>query len=398
MSPRAQVYFLGILLMMMGLGFMAYKSEVLSMPLTPGEYATVWTVEAKVGFIADGGAVKASLALPKNQNNMEVLEELFSTSGYGFNIVDSEGHKRAEWSKRLASGKQTLYYKLDVYKQESADSLPTIEFNEAHAAPNWRGARQEALRSAAAELINNSWQSSADRETFATQLLKKLADDSNSNSRLVRNHLPDKKRVAIALDLFSLAKVPAHIIRGIYLEDDRNRMSAESLIEIFNGDSWVVYTPATGEKGLPEDFLVWQRGDKSMLDVIGGSRSSVKFSVLANDVPARKVALEQMGGEQAALLDYSIYSLPIEQQSVFKFILLVPVGALIVIFLRVVVGIRTAGTFMPILLAIAFIQTHLLNGVLIFLLILGVGLFVRSYLSRLDLLLVARIAAGKSVV
>jgi hypothetical protein len=46
-----------------------------------------------------------------------------------------------------------------------------------------------------------------------------------------------------------------------------------------------------------------------------------------------------------------------------------------------------------VLLAIAFIQTSLLNGVLIFLLVLGVGLFVRSYLDRLDLLLIARIAA-----
>jgi hypothetical protein len=100
-----------------------------------------------------------------------------------------------------------------------------------------------------------------------------------------------------------------------------------------------------------------------------------------------------MGSEQVALMDYSIYSLPIEQQSIFKFILLVPVGALVVIFMRVVIGLRTAGTFMPVLLAIAFVQTSLLNGVAIFLLILAVGLWVRSYLSRLDLLLVSRIAA-----
>jgi len=130
-----------------------------------------------------------------------------------------------------------------------------------------------------------------------------------------------------------------------------------------------------------------------MIDVEGGRRSRVSFSTLANNVPTRQVALEQMGGEQAALIDYSIYSLPIEQQSIFKFILLVPVGALIVIFIRVVIGVRTAGTFMPVLLAIAFVQTSLISGVLIFLLILAVGLWVRSYLSRLDLLLVSRIAA-----
>ncbi|MGK0499908.1 MAG: hypothetical protein ACJAYG_001553, partial [Oceanicoccus sp.] len=149
----------------------------------------------------------------------------------------------------------------------------------------------------------------------------------------------------------------------------------------------------TAHKGLPKNFLIWQRGDKSLIDVEGGQHSKVRFSTLANNVPTREVSMQKMGNSQSTLIDYSIYSLPIEQQSVFKFILLVPVGALIVIFIRVVIGIRTAGTFMPILLAIAFVQTSLLSGVVIFLLILAVGLWVRSYLSQLDLLLVSRIAA-----
>ncbi|WP_339671207.1 inactive transglutaminase family protein [Dasania marina] len=393
MSPRAQVYLLGLLLILMGLGLMTYKSEMLSMPVSPGEYATVWTVEAKVGFDAQGGAVKVSLALPRNQNNMEVIEEIFSSSGYGFNIYDNAGHRRAEWTKRMASGKQTLYYKLDVHKRPSGEGLPELDANILRAKPNWQGERQEALRNAAASIINNSWQSSADKESFTTQLLKAMNDKNNNDARLIHNKLLEKETVDLALDLLALAEIPAHIIRGIYLEDDRNRMSSDALVEIYDGNKWLVFSTKTGAKGLPDNFLVWQRGDVSMIDVEGGSHSAVTFSVLANDVPARKVALEQMGGEQAALLDYSIYSLPIEQQSVFKFILLVPIGALMVIFLRVVIGIRTAGTFMPVLLAIAFIQTHLLNGVLIFLLILSIGLFVRSYLSRLDLLLVARIAA-----
>ena len=141
---------------------------------------------------------------------------------------------------------------------------------------------------------------------------------------------------------------------------------ANHLIEIYSGEHWVVFEPKTGRRGLPNNFLIWQRGDKSLLDVEGGRRSRVRFSILANDVPTREVALKKMGGEQAALMDYSIYSLPIEQQSVFKYILLVPVGALVVIVLRLMVGVRTAGTFMPVLLGIAFIQTSLVNGVAIF--------------------------------
>jgi hypothetical protein len=97
--------------------------------------------------------------------------------------------------------------------------------------------------------------------------------------------------------------------------------------------------------------------------------------------------------ESAALIDFSIYALPVEQQSVFKKLLLIPIGALFVVFMRIIVGVRTSGTFMPILIALAFIQTTLLTGLVIFVLVVGVGLWIRFYLSYLNLLLVARVSA-----
>ena len=63
------------------------------------------------------------------------------------------------------------------------------------------------------------------------------------------------------------------------------------------------------------------------------------------------------------------------------------------VFLRVIVGLKTSGTFMPVLIAVAFVQTQLLTGIVGFLLIVGTGLIIRSYLSKLNLLLVARISA-----
>lgn len=77
----------------------------------------------------------------------------------------------------------------------------------------------------------------------------------------------------------------------------------------------------------------------------------------------------------------------------FKTIMLIPIGALIVVFLRVIVGLKTSGTFMPVLIAVAFVQTQLTTGIVGFLLIVGTGLIIRSYLSKLNLLLVARISA-----
>jgi hypothetical protein len=71
---------------------------------------------------------------------------------------------------------------------------------------------------------------------------------------------------------------------------------------------------------------------------------------------------------------------------------------LIVVMLRILVGLRTSGTFMPILIALAFMETTLLAGMIMFILIVGLGLIIRSYLSSLNLLLVARISAVMIVV
>ena len=63
-----------------------------------------------------------------------------------------------------------------------------------------------------------------------------------------------------------------------------------------------------------------------------------------------------------------------------------------VVFMRLLVGVRTAGTFMPVLIALSFLQTELLAGTVVLVLVVSAALLLRFYLSALNLLLVARIA------
>jgi hypothetical protein len=79
-------------------------------------------------------------------------------------------------------------------------------------------------------------------------------------------------------------------------------------------------------------------------------------------------------------------------------ILLVPVGAFLVVFMRNVVGFKTFGTFMPILIALAFRETKLLWGIVLFTVVVGLGLVIRFYLEYLKLLLVPRLASVLTIV
>ncbi|MHA7871329.1 MAG: 7TM domain-containing protein, partial [Hyphococcus sp.] len=70
----------------------------------------------------------------------------------------------------------------------------------------------------------------------------------------------------------------------------------------------------------------------------------------------------------------------------------IPVGITILVFLRQFIGFKTLGTFMPVLIGIAFRETALVNGLALFTLLVALGLALRFYLERLQLLLVPRLA------
>jgi hypothetical protein len=84
--------------------------------------------------------------------------------------------------------------------------------------------------------------------------------------------------------------------------------------------------------------------------------------------------------------------LPLTTQLVYQVLITIPVGIAILVFLRQFIGFKTLGTFMPVLIGIAFRETALINGILLFSLLIALGLTLRFYLERLHLLLVPRLA------
>jgi len=241
-------------------------------------------------------------------------------------------------------------------------------------------------------------QGASDSTSFTALLLLQLVQGQMDQDTAFLFGDREESRLSVVMDVLAFAGIPAQPVKGIFLEDGRRRQQMDTLVEIYDGNHWQVFDSKTAQPGLPDNFFVWQRGDRSVLDVVGGKSSQLEFAIVENTLPIKTVLFMEQQVKERLLLDFSIYSLPVEQQGVFKGLLLIPVGALVVVLLRLLVGVRTSGTFMPILIALAFIQTTLLTGLVIFLTVVGAGLWIRFYLSRLNLLLVARITAVVIVV
>jgi len=391
MNSRATVTITAIALILLGLALTALKHLGLGFPLLPGERKEVWTVEAKASFQATDRPIVASLALPA-KTDFHVIDESFGSAGYGFSIEEDDLQRRAVWSTRSASGKQALYYKLQGYSDSNRkDALDLPAPTEPPLPPQWG----EAESSAAKDLSQRALAQSGDSKTFLDQLLKLINDPDSQNAAMLLSQF-DKR--SVVLNILANNQINAREIRVIPLRDQTRNIKAEYFIAAWIDNRWLVLDPESNTLGIGEDYLIWEQQGHSLLDLAGGFRSNVFFSIVKNDVLSTQVAVKEGYRNMNELVDFSIYSLPVEAQSTFKFILMVPLGVLIVVILRVLVGVKTSGTFMPVLIAIAFLQTSLATGLSVFLLIVLLGVGIRGYLASLNLLLVSRIAAIVTIV
>ncbi|MBC7006406.1 inactive transglutaminase family protein [Photobacterium sp. BZF1] len=383
MTSRIPFYFLITLLVIAGAALSMYRHDVYGVPWTPGEERALWELEARIEFDAIGDPVKVSMAAPETQQGFTQIDESTSSPGYGVALIDTNKGRRAEWSIREATGKQILYYKTQmlVDDQASFNMVPPKGDTVAVSLDN-------PQQTAATALLDQARSLSSDNVTLTRELIKQFNDRNNQNAALLLNSLSREQAI---INLLSLEKIHARIVGGLQLEDGRRRQSITPMVEVWNGQVWELFDLQTGQEGKPDNILLWNQQGHSLLDVIGGRNSNISFSIIAQDITPQQATREKVQAED--LLNFSIHSLPVEEQAMFKTIMLVPIGALIVVFLRIIVGLKTSGTFMPVLIAVAFVQTQLVTGILGFLLIVGTGLVIRSYLSKLNLLLVARISA-----
>lgn len=385
-GARLVLWLLVAALVLLGGGIAWLRHVQLELPFLPGDARPVWVVEARVDFIGTGRAARIGLDLPEDPPGFRLISEQAASPGYGFSvIVGRDGDRRGEWTRREVSGPQTLYYTAQFLAVEG-DRAPTPVVGRPRPQEPFL---EEPAATAARDLITVAMQRSSNAESLTRELTALLAASSaDQNAALLRSAVPDPA-VRLA-QLLNLAGVAARVTQGIELEDARRRRPLTSRVEIPVDGYWRVFDPSSGQQGIPENMLLWYRGGESLLDVEGGRQSQVTFSMLRQTVPALELSQDQFG--ESWLAAFGISALPIEEQGLFKLLFLLPIGALVVAFMRIIVGVPTSGTFMPVLIALAFLQTSLGLGLVSFITVVSFGLILRSYLSHLNLLLVARIA------
>ena len=379
------------LLVAAGVGIAYAKIVRFGLPTTPGQVRPVWSIEAKVEFEGEGRAAVVNLDIPDRLGGFMRLEEYFVARGYGLNIETDKGDRRAEWSTRRARGRQRLYYRADIVPRTAiehggaAKAVPPVPD-----VPPY----EEPLASAISDILSDVRAESANVFTFVSQLLVVLNNPApEGNVQIIRENIERGSAAWVDRLVYVLAgaRISARMVRGIVLEDGVSNGQVTSWLEVHNGDQWEGFDPLSGDKGYPEKFVRWSLGSGPLYEVANGRDAHISFAVSKYGKSLTNIARERAVVGDTWLAKTLLFNLPVSTQNVYRILLMLPIGALIVAFMRTIVGIPTVGTFMPILIAVAFRETQLVWGVILFGFITAAGVSLRFYLDRLQLLLVPRL-------
>ncbi len=188
-----------------------------------------------------------------------------------------------------------------------------------------------------------------------------------------------KSRLFVALA--RAAGIPARLVGGLLLEDGVKRTSHQ-WVETYVAGHWVPFCPTNHHFAeLPERYLQLYVGDEPLFRYTRDVNFDYRFEMQATLVPSPRAKSSFTLFNFWALFER--LRLPF---SLLRTILMLPLGALIVVLFRNVVGLPTFGTFLPALLAAAASETGALWGAAGVLLVVAVVSGARWGIHRLELL------------
>jgi hypothetical protein len=187
--------------------------------------------------------------------------------------------------------------------------------------------------------------------------------------------------------------IPARVVTGLALSPGQ-KQALHHWAEAWVNGFWFPMDAAHGHFGpshLPPHYLVLRFDDT---ELIRGTVGRPRYAYFVQELsPFDRPDGQALTPWQKWALRFSFFSLQPPEQQLVRFLLLLPLAALVVSVYRTLIGVRTFGTFSPALLGLAFLDLKALPaGLSIFLAAVLVGWGMRHVLDRYRLLLVPRTA------
>ncbi len=430
MKRSAYALVLALFLTALSLSIFVHKVTALNIPVLPAQSYDTWSIEAKIilneaDSLIDqvtteqtSSSAQLNFYLPQDSQRYTVVDE--SLDGVGDQDSDTlknqvttdASNRTVTLESPLLLDNRTLFYRATVRSDASPSERENLD-------PTTLGQQivkkqieqidrttsdiKEALRenpptASIESLINEARNSSNNDYSFARQIYQLvIQSDDNRVQSLKETLKSDNSSTELAAFLLNEVGIAARVGNGILLNPEEAAATQFSQwLEINRDQRWFAYDPVRDQFGAQTRYLTWWYGPGAVL-------TSPEITDAAIEITARPDTTDGLSrsvwhnDEASFFLKYSLIGLPLATQRVMQVLVMIPIGALIVAALHQMVGFSTFGTFTPVLIALSFRETGLIQGILFFSLIVFIGALVRSALNRAQLLVVPRLSAVLTV-
>jgi len=222
---------------------------------------------------------------------------------------------------------------------------------------------------------------------------RKIKTDDQSNFDNVLSVILKKEanvlgKVRLLTTLARAVKIPARIVMGLVLEED-NDIQPHYWMEININDKWLSYDPSEGYVAeVPVNFLPIRKNAESFLLL----PASVQLQQRYLEVTQRDTTIDFSSYGDKRISDIlDLNRLSLSTRLTLAFLLLLPLGALLTVFIRQIIGPNVYGTFTPTFLALSLIHIGWISASIILCIVTLIGIIGRSFTAKLALNRVSRL-------
>lgn len=377
-----------------GLGLMAYKVRALGYAIQDVLPVTQYEVTYAIDLDGRGGEVRVRSFLPSSDAHQQISEEKDVSLGLHLTQAMEGANRVATWIGDRAPDRAQIRHTFKVLPHRMVYAIPDdLAIPSAYPPSVAVALRPEKeVQVDAPEIAALLERLGAGQGPVLQRLTRiyeaaaglkprpfKGTTDALTALRLGEASCNGKSRLFVALA--RKAGIPARLVGGLLMTPGTKRTSHQ-WVEAWVAGHWVPFCPTNRHFAeLPEHYLTLYVGDEPLFRHTADVNFDYRFETRTTLIPSPAAKASSTSFDVWGLFDR--LDLPF---SLLRTILMLPVGALVVVLFRNVIGMPTFGTFLPALLAASAGETGAGWGVLAVLIVVAVVAAVRWVLQELELL------------
>jgi len=395
------------------LSSIAYKLFVLEYPLEGLVPTMTYGVDVSMQVHGHGEDIEITTYLPSSDHRQTVTDEQNTSGQFAFSVLSDELNRVANWKAEKVSGQNNVVYSYSVKSSHVRYDIPpdlTIPVRyPAELSPYLQPAsgiqvNDPLIADKIAELFPEG---EPDILTAVSRIQRHLQNDFENRNfsgytdaltalKLGEASCNGKSRLFVALA--RSLNLPARLVGG-FVMDQGVKSVTHQWVEVYINGHWVPFDTINNHFAeIPAHYLTLYYGDLVLFKHTANVNFQYFFRTNERLTPRHEAMQTLSDSHLNALNLYALFERVGISQDLLKIILMLPLGALVVVIFRNVIGVETFGTFLPALIGAAARETGLLWGAFGFALIIMVSALVRKVLDSLNLLHSPKMAIMLTVV